>query len=230
MTSTRRVSGTIVAAAAGIAAASVFGSAARAAFIVDQEPTAGIGLQSTFYTLQPGASFAEIDTFTTTAAYRLGTLTAFSSSDGGGAPLSASASIYEGAPPDEPGSTLVATASGNLDASHSIVVDFGNELLPAGSYFLTAFVVRQTELDGIWYWNTTYSGPQALTWAIGEGQPPAPETNPNQTGPLALAYTLTGTLATPAPELPTWALFDSGFALAGLLSTRRRLRCITSRS
>ncbi len=69
---------------AGIAAGSLFAPTADAAVIVDQQPTAGIGLLSTFFTLQPGISVAEIDSFTTTTAYRLGTLTAFSSSDGPG--------------------------------------------------------------------------------------------------------------------------------------------------
>jgi hypothetical protein len=101
-------------------------------------------------------------------------------------------------------------------------------LLPAGTYYLTAFVVRQDL--GIWYWNTSFTGPQALTWAIGLDLAPAPETSPFTDQPLALAYTLTGALATPAPEPPTWALFGGGFVLAGLLSTRRRLHPIRSRS
>jgi hypothetical protein len=62
---------------------------------------------------------------------------------------------------------LVTTAFGTLNASHDIVVDFAGALLPAGTYYLTAFVVRQSASDGVWYWNTTFSGPQALTWPIG---------------------------------------------------------------
>jgi len=105
------------------------------------------------------------------------------------------------------------------------VVDFGNALLPSGTYYLTAFVVRQSVNNGVWYWNTTFSGPQALTWPIGQGLPPAPEANAFTDEPLALAYTLTGTPVVAAvPEPPTWALFAGGLSVAGLLSARRRSR------
>jgi hypothetical protein len=42
-----------------------------------------------------------------------------------------SGSIYSGAPPGDPGTQLVTTAFGTLDASHDIVVDFGGAPLPA---------------------------------------------------------------------------------------------------
>jgi hypothetical protein len=51
----------------------------------------------------------------------------------------------------DPGAQLVTTAFGTLDAIHDIVVDFGGALLPAGSYYLTALVVRQSPNDGIWF-------------------------------------------------------------------------------
>ena len=136
--------GWIATAIAGIAVGSSFAPTADAALIVDQQPTADIGLQSTLYTLTATASVEEIDSFTTATAYRLGTLTAFTSSDGLGPAISVSGSIYSGAPPGDPGAQLVTTASGTLDASHDIVVDFGDALLPVGSYYLTAFVVRQS--------------------------------------------------------------------------------------
>jgi hypothetical protein len=109
----------LAAGAAGIVAASCCAPAARADFIVDQQPTADIGLLSTLFTLQPTLSTLEIDSFTTTAAYRLGVLTAFTSSDGPGPNISVSGSIYSGAPPGDPGADLVATASGTLDADHN---------------------------------------------------------------------------------------------------------------
>ena len=87
---------------AGIAVASLFAPTADAALIVDQQPTADIGLPSTLYTLTPTASVEEIDSFTTAAAYRLGTLTAFTSSDGLGPAISVSGSIYSGQPPGDP--------------------------------------------------------------------------------------------------------------------------------
>ena len=117
------------------------------------------------------------------------------------------------------------TAFGTLNADDNIVVDFDGVLLPAGTYYLTAFVVRQTQNDGIWYWNTSYSGPQALTWKIGLGQPPASETSPFTDQPLALAYTLTGTPVTEtarSPEPPTALLLSGGMAFALLLAGRRR--------
>ncbi len=195
--------GWIAAVIAGIAVASLSAPTADAALIVDQQTTADIGLLSSLYTLLPTASVEEIDSFTTAAAYRLGTLTAFTSSDGLGPAISVSGSIYSGEPPGDPGAQLVTTAFGTLDASHDIVVDFGGALLPAESYYLTAFVVRQSPNDGIWYWNTTFSGPQALTWPIGGGLTPAPETSSFTDEPLALAYTLTSTrVAVPVPEPP----------------------------
>ena len=210
---------------AGIAAGSLFAPPADAALIVDQEPTADIGLPSTFFTLTPAISVAEIDSFTTAVAYNLGVFTAFPSSDGIGAPISVTASIYSGGPPGGPGAELVTTAFGTLNADDDIVVDFDGALLPAGSYYITAFLLRQTPNDGIWYWNTTYSGPQALTWKIGLGQPPASETSPFTDQPLALAYTLTGTPVTetaPVPEPPTALLLSGGMAFALLLAGRRR--------
>jgi hypothetical protein len=62
----------IVATIAGTALASLFAPTADAALIVDQQPTADIGLPSTLFTLTPTASVEEIDSFTTVAAYRLG--------------------------------------------------------------------------------------------------------------------------------------------------------------
>ncbi len=213
------------AAIAGIAVGSLFAPTADAALIVDQQPTADIGLPSSFYTLTPAVSVAEIDSFTTAVAYNLGVFTAFPSSDGIGAPISVTASIYSGGPPGGPGAELVTTAFGTLTENADIVVDFDGALLPAGSYYITAFVLRQTPNDGVWYWNTTYSGPQALTWKIGLGQPPAPEANPFTDQPLALAYTLTGTPVTgtaPAPEPPTALLLSGGMAFVLLLAGRRR--------
>ena len=147
------------AAIVGIAAGSLLAPTAHAALIVDQQPTADIGLPSSFYTLTPAVSVAEIDSFTTAVAYNLGVFTAFPSSDGIGAPISVTASIYSGGPPGGPGAELVTTAFGTLTENSDIVVDFDGALLPAGSYYITAFVLRQTPNDGIWYWNTTYSGP-----------------------------------------------------------------------
>jgi hypothetical protein len=86
---------------------------------------------------------------------------------------------------------------------------------------LTAFVVRQSPNDGIWYWNTTFSGPQALTWPIGGGLSPVPETSLFTDEPLALAYTLTGTTAAVAvPEPPSVTLSVWGFTLVVLLAGR----------
>jgi hypothetical protein len=117
----------------------------------------------------------------------------------------------------------VTTAFGTLDASHDIVVDFGGAPLPAGNYYLTAFVVRQSPNHGIWYWNMTFSGPQALTWPIGGGLSPAPETSSFTDEPLALAYTLTGTrVAVAVPEPPSVTLTVCGFALVVLLAGRWR--------
>jgi PEP-CTERM motif len=91
-------------------------------------------------------------------------------------------------------------------------------------------VTRQSNEDGIWFWNTTFTGPQALTYLIGQSLPPAPETSPSTSEPLALAYTLTGAkVATAVPEPPSWALLLSGFAVAGVLSARRRLSPSTAR-
>lgn len=197
--------------------------AARAAFIVDQPATAGIGLVSTAYTLTPLNSVLEIDSFGTAVPYHLGTLTAFSSSDGGGVPISVTASIYSGGPPGGPGATLVATATGSLDGVHDIVVDFRGTVLPTGTYYLTASVLRQLPIDGIWHWNTTFSGPQALTWPIGMGGRPAPETSPFTNQPLALAYTLTGTPVVAAlPEPSSLGLLGGGLLLTGALIAGRK--------
>lgn len=208
--------------AAGLISALVLAApAARAAFIVNQPATADIGLVSTEYTLAPTNSVLEIDSFSTNSPYHLGTLTAFSSSNGGEIPSSVFASIYAGGPPGGPGATLVATALGALDGASSIVVDFGGTILPAGTYYLTAGVVRQ--LNGIWYWNTTFGGPQALTWPIGAGGAPAPETSPFTNQPLALAYTLTGTPVVAAiPEPASVTLLGIGLLLTGALLVRRR--------
>lgn len=85
---------------------------------------------------------------------------------------------------------------------------------------LTAFVERNSPADGIWYWNTSFTGSQAPTWAIGTGQPPAPEIDTFTTHPLALAYTLTGDAATFVPEPPTGALLLGAIGI-GMAAIRR---------
>jgi hypothetical protein len=116
---------------AGTAMASLFAPTADAALIVDQQPTADIGLPSTLFTLTPTALVEEIDSFTTLAAYRLGTLTAFTSSDRLGAAHLGQRVDLLGRRPAIQAPQLVTTAFGTLDASHDIVVDFGGAPLPA---------------------------------------------------------------------------------------------------
>jgi hypothetical protein len=215
--------GWIAAVIAGIAVASLSAPTADAALIVDQQPTADIGLPSALFTLTPTASVEEIDSFTTAAAYRLGTLTAFTSSDGLGPAISVGGSIYSGAPPGDPGAQLVTTAFGTLMRATTLLSISAARFCRWGAIILTAFVVRQSPNDGIWYWNTTFSGPQALTWPIGGGLSPAPETSSFTDEPVALAYTLTGTrVAVPVPEPPSVTLTFCGFALVVLVAGRWR--------
>ena len=95
--------------------ASLFAPTADAALIVDQQPTADIGLPSTLFTLTPTALVEEIDSFTTLAAYRLGTLTAFTSSDRLGAGHLGERVDLLGRRPAIQAPQLVTTAFGTLD-------------------------------------------------------------------------------------------------------------------
>ena len=178
-----------LAVAAGIVAAGFARSAARADFIVDQQPTADIGLISTLYALDAPFSTLEIDSFTTQPpielrhANRLHSATMRPQHFGDGFDLSSG-------PPGGPSANLVATASGTLDADRNIVVRLPRRASAGGLIDLTAFPERQNPLYGIRSGIRRSRRPQALTWPSKKVSP-APETSTLTDQTVALCLQLT---------------------------------------
>ncbi len=212
---------------------SVLPVVAAADVIVDQplmfEPQLGgtQAIASNIFQLVPQSSFLGLDDFTTTAPYRLTNLTAFAINDGSGPNVNVQASIYTALPGPGSPAIVAATTFGTQDpVTRNLMFDFGGQLLPAGSYYLTAFVVRQDlRTHGVWFWGTTpvVHGTEAYVWPIGAFTPPVTEQAfiNNAVGgtgqpPLDLAFKLEGNpLASPVPEPATASLIALGLAALG---------------
>src|SRR4051812_15679471 len=128
------------------------GRMARADVIVTQPSNnPGDVRLATEFTDATADSTYEFDDFTTMQAFNLTMLTAFGVETG--TPSTNTAVV--GRILTAPGITgvPVLSAVSGTQVGNDLILDFGNQLLPAGSYWLTAYVVRPSA-GGQWNWST----------------------------------------------------------------------------
>jgi PEP-CTERM motif len=173
----------------------------RADIIVNQAPNGG-NIVSQVFPDFPAFSTYSFDDFTTTQAYQLTSLTAFGTEAGDPSQnVSVTAEIWNGLPGS---GSMILSFTGSEDGAGSLNFSLGNALLPAGSYWLTAYVTRPDNPGGQWFFDTSnlVQPSQAYVWnpggGFGFGTSPFPIEN--VTGvPENLAYILQGTAAVPEP-------------------------------
>ena len=127
-------------------------AAANAAVIVNQPNDTGIGYTSQDFTDFPAYSGSCFDDFTVGSQTQLGALTVFGTENGSpAANFAVVARIFLS--PDLT-SGAVATVVGTQVGS-DLVFDMSSVTLNAGTYWLSAQVVRSFTDGGQWYWNTS---------------------------------------------------------------------------
>jgi hypothetical protein len=145
------------AAARGIAGeTSSAGAAGRAAGVVVDQPYDGIsqGVSSQQFPDQPPYSAFQYDDFFINQPYRIGSILAMGVEQGNpGMNLSVKGEIWSGLP-NQGGVVVLGSLSGTEDPGGRVNLDFGNQVLPPGNYWLRAYVVRSLA-GGQWYWLQT---------------------------------------------------------------------------
>ncbi len=117
----------------------------------------------------------EYDDFTTTQDYTVSTLLVPGVETGGGASFNKAVigQIWTGLP--DQGGTMVMAGFGKEVGHGSLLISFGNQTLTAGSYWITAYVVRPfNNGGGQWYWdrtleNGTFTGSEEYFYNPGGG-------------------------------------------------------------
>lgn len=124
--------------------------------------------------------------------------------------------------PGQGGSVVLSGTGVYTNGGQDLLIDFNDQLLPAGDYLVTAYVNREFGTFGQWYWlaTTPVTGQEHGFWNPGGGFGLGTDYQPGSQSlhagmPLDMAFTLTGT-AVPTPGAA------SLIGLAGLLAARRR--------
>jgi hypothetical protein len=117
----------------------------------------------------------EFDDFTTTINYNVTTLTVPGVELGtASANTAVTGEIWNGLPGSGGGSIVMTSTHGKEKANGALAINFGSQLLPAGSYWITAFVTRNFSSGGQWFWDRTlehghYHGSQEQFYNPGGG-------------------------------------------------------------
>jgi len=192
-------------------------SSTFAEILVDQSPSGG-GASSQAFPDFPDFATGGLDDFTLSSAYDLTSLIVYGSDSVGANPaLNVSVEVVFLSAGDL-GSTVLASATG-LQVGGNLVFDLTGIQLAAGTYWLSARVVRPFAGGGQWFWTSSASGSGAdALWqnpggGFGLGGAPI-AWSAIVAGSTAAAFTLEGTLV-PAPG----ALALLG--VAGIVARRR---------
>lgn len=201
---------------------------ARAVVIWDQ-PGTGDGRIAQIFTDAANAPFSafEFDDFNTSIGYFIETLTAYGVENGDpGQNVDIVGEIWNALPGIFGGSIVMTSLSGSENlTTANLTIDFGGQFLPAGNYWVTAYVVRPFDTGDQWFWTTTdtITGNEAYFYnpggGFGVGTDPIPGSNIHFDGERDMAFTLEGS---PVPEPATMLLISTG--LAGLAGFRRKFK------
>ncbi len=144
------------------------GTLASADVIVDQ-PWDGnnLGIIAHVFPDRPDHDTFELDDFSTTQDYLVTTLEAGGTDVGNPADnLAVIGEIWDGLPGIFGGNLVMSSVSGVEHADGSVAIDFGCQLLPAGDYWITVYVVRNIAKGFNWTWKRTND------MVFGKGDPP----------------------------------------------------------
>ncbi len=72
-----------------------------------------------------------------------------------GANIDVVGEIWDGLPGAFGGRLVMSSVSGVESADGTLCIDFGGQFLPAGDYWITAYVVRPLDPGGEWFWRRT---------------------------------------------------------------------------
>ena len=208
---------------AAFAASGILAAAASASVvpdvIVDQTASPGVGVASQVFGDLPTYTCAGFDDFTIAGQYQLNTLTILGQDNGSSsAKIDVIAQVHASPTLDSPSIALVH----GVQIGDNLVFDMSAVTLNAGTYWISAQVVRDFSAGGQWYWRSNggaISGSAAMWQNPGNGFGYGAGTMdcgvPLGTASTDLAWSLTGT-AVPGPA------GLGAFALAALASRRRR--------
>jgi hypothetical protein len=197
---------------------------ANADQIVNQHSSSGGDVSSQLFPDETSVSKFAFDDFVTTRANSLTSLAVYGAEGGGSEPsqnVAVTAEIWNGLPGT---GSIVHSFSGTEDGSGNLDFNLGGYVLPAGSYWLSAYVTRPLNPGGQWFWRlyTPVNGAQAELYSPGEASTPSPIGDLFGV-PFDLQFTLSGD-AVSAPEPASEIGFAGlcGMGLIGFARSRRR--------
>jgi hypothetical protein len=202
------------------------GRPAQASSIVSQPDTSfPIGYVAQIFPDLAAFSAFQFDDFVTGSAFALTTLTTFGFEGGDPSQNTAiTAEIWNGLPGS---GSIVLSASGS-EVGNNLLFAFGGQVLPAGSYWLTAYVTRPFLTGGgQWFWDKSspVTGSESYFYnpggGFGHGTSPVPGSS--FLGPATnMAFSLEGDpVGTVVPEPASLTLLGLGL-LEGLRRWRQK--------
>jgi hypothetical protein len=219
--------------AAGLALLLVTHRQANGGVIVNQTPSDGVDIISQVFPDNPTFSTMTFDDFVTSQAYSLTSLTALGTETGDATQnVTVTAEIWNGLPGT--GAPVQVFSAGTEDGNGALNFNLGGYILPAGSYWLTAYVTRPIGTAGDQWFFDTYtpiSGSEAQVYnpggGFGMGTSPIPISTALGGGATEdLAFTLSCDPVAVVPEPSTLVTASILLGLFGAVWSYKRARLV----